>query len=239
MKIIEKIAKKQSDLNNSPVTVAFIGDSVTQGCFECYKTGERSLDTVFDSESAYSTRLKQMLNLLYPSVQINIVNSGISGDNIVNGAKRLQRDVLDYKPDLVVVSFGLNDTGSGKDGINQYVDSLKTIFTQLQTVGAEVIFLTQNTMCTNVSCHLTDPFFVELANDFAKRQNGGLLKEYFDNAVSVCKQMNVPVCDTYSIWDKMASCGVNTTELLANKLNHPIRQMHYYIAVKLLETMFN
>ena len=31
--------------------------------------------------------------------------------------------------------------------------------------------------------------------------------------------------------------GVNTTELLANKLNHPIREIHTYMAMKLLECM--
>ena len=38
MKIIEKMAKKSADhYNNEGVTIAFLGDSVTQGCFECYK----------------------------------------------------------------------------------------------------------------------------------------------------------------------------------------------------------
>lgn len=36
----------------------------------------------------------------------------------------------------------------------------------------------------------------------------------------------------------MADGGVDTTELLANKINHPIKEYHYYIAIKLLETMF-
>ena len=35
----------------------------------------------------------------------------------------------------------------------------------------------------------------------------------------------------------MAQIGINVTELLANKLNHPIREFHYYIAIKLLETI--
>ena len=33
--------------------------------------------------------------------------------------------------------------------------------------------------------------------------------------------------------------GVDVTELLSNKLNHPIREFHYYTAIKLLETIFD
>lgn len=53
----------------------------------------------------------------------------------------------------------------------------------------------------------------------------------------LCKEYNITVCDLYSVWEKMSSLGVDTTELLANKLNHPIREMHYYIAIKLIEVI--
>ena len=91
MKIIEKIQKKTRDLNGKKaVTIAFLGDSVTQGCFECYKISEDAIETVFDYPSAYSTRLREILNILYPNTQINIINSGISGGNAVGGALRLE-----------------------------------------------------------------------------------------------------------------------------------------------------
>ena len=80
MKIVEKIKAKQADIYNAPpVTIGFLGDSVTQGCFEIYKTGPESLQTVFEPKHAYSTKLREMLALLFPNVQINIINSGIIG----------------------------------------------------------------------------------------------------------------------------------------------------------------
>ena len=36
----------------------------------------------------------------------------------------------------------------------------------------------------------------------------------------------------------MIDAGVNVTELLANKINHPTREFHYLFAISLLETMF-
>ena len=103
MKIRELLKKKQEcNRDAKPVTIAFIGDSVTQGCFECYLTSPDSLENVYDYACAYSTRVKEILNMLYPSVQINIINSGIAGDNALGGESRFERDVLAYNPDLAV-----------------------------------------------------------------------------------------------------------------------------------------
>ena len=48
MKILEKIKKKQNDIQNNPnVTIAFLGDSITQGCFELYKTGKEIVNSFY------------------------------------------------------------------------------------------------------------------------------------------------------------------------------------------------
>ena len=43
--------------------------------------------------------------------------------------------------------------------------------------------------------------------------------------------------DLHSVWEKMIAAGVDVTELLSNKLNHPIREIHYYMAMKIVEAM--
>lgn len=240
MKIIDKLkAKTQNIRSNAPITIAFLGDSVTQGCFECYLTGKTSIETVFDYKNAYSTRLKEILNILYPNVQINVINSGISGDNAIGGANRYERDISKYLPDLVVVSYGLNDSGSGLNGVKAYGDALSKIFENANKDGAEIIFLTQNYMCEKTSCHLSDEFSIGLSKKFSDIQLGGVLDEYFNEAKKRCKENGVKICDVRSAWAKMSSGGVDVTELLANKLNHPVREMHYYMAIKLIETMFD
>lgn len=241
MKILEKIDAKQHDMyGKEAVTVAFIGDSVTQGCFECYFKSEDRIETVFDYNSVYSTRFKELLAKLYPNVQINIINSGISGDTAAGCLRRLERDVLRFSPDLVVVSCGLNDcvTG-GEEKLSIYAEALRSIFVQCKEHGAECIMLTECMMNDHVSPYLlSDSRMGEFAEKFMNVQKSGLLNCYFEKAVAVAKESGVAVCDQYAVWKAMYKAGVNTTELLANKLNHPIREWHYYIAVKLLETVF-
>ena len=239
MRIIEKLNAKQDIYGEKPVTIAFLGDSVTQGCFECYIKDNGKIETVFDYKSAYSTRVREILNILYPSVQINIVNSGISGDGTENGKTRIERDILPFSPDLVVVSYGLNDACGGLSRLDDYRRNLKDIFAIVSSCGAEVIFLTQNAMNTKKSPFLNrDDALTKTALMTANIQNDGEMKAYMDVAKEEANKAGVKICDVYPMWEKWIACGVDTTELLANKINHPIREIHYYMAMKLIETMF-
>ena len=78
-----------------------------------------------------------------------------------------------------------------------------------------------------------------LAKYFAGIQNRGDLAYYGEKAQEVAKEYGVAFCDIYGVWNKMYENGVDITELLANKYNHPIRELHYYTAIKIVETMFD
>ncbi len=235
MTIIDKIIRKQKARQFAdPITIVCLGDSVTEGCFECYINNEGNIATVFERNYSYSVKLQQMLARLYPTVQFNVINSGFSGGCAENGLQTLERDVLKFSPDLVIVSYGLNDSGRT---ISEYIKNLSAIFEKIKATGSEIIFLTQNSLCTNVSPHLTEKSLRDLASELSQRQNNGVLKRYFEEAKALCKEYDVEVCDLYSVWDAMAKADINITELLSNKLNHPIREYHSYIAIKLIEKM--
>ncbi len=239
MKIIEKLNAKQDIYGGKPVTIAFFGDSVTQGCFECDINQGGEIVTVFDYKSAYSTRIREMLNILYPQVQVNIIDSGTSGDNTTNARDRIDRDITPFSPDLVVVSFGLNDSCSGLDALDKYADNLRFILNKVASNGAEVIFLTQNAMNTKISYSMKEEnVLLHTARITENVQNSGILRAYMNKAKEIASECGAKVCDIYPMWEKLIAGGVDTTELLANKINHPIREIHYYMAMKLIETMF-
>ncbi len=238
-KFLEKMKAKSADLYAAPVTVAFLGDSVTQGCFEIYRTGPDSIETIFEAGSAYSADLKTIMGHLYPRVPLNIVNCGISGDNAPRGAARLEKDVLPCHPDLVVVSFGLNDSCSGLEKLDVYTDALRSIFARLAAEGIEAILLTPNMMCSYVDCRINDDLCRKVAQDVTKVQNGGVLDAYMDAAKKVALAEGARVCDCYADWKALAAAGVDTTWLLSNNINHPTREMHWMFAWKLVQTIFN
>lgn len=238
MKIMEKIkGKANNNAGCEGVTIGFLGDSVTQGCFEIYNKADGNIETVFDKTNAYHKHLADMLAILFPTVPVNIINAGISGGNAPRGLDRLERDIIRHQPDLTVVCFGLNDSTKGMDGIGDYLNALGKIFDRLNEAGGEVIFMTPNMMCTEVSCHIKEENHIKCATGIAKTQNEGILEAYLEAAKKLAEEKGVVVCDCYAKWKTLQRWGADITELLSNKINHPTREMNKLFAVSLLETM--
>ena len=240
MRIIEKMAKKTADhMNNEGVTIAFLGDSVTQGCFEIYKKENNEIETVFDQRYSYERSVSDILGMLFPMVPVNTINAGISGDSSGRGVERVQRDVLRHEPDLTVVCYGLNDCGRSEGSVEKYTNNLRGIFERVLASESELIFMTPNMMNTKISPHLCDPDFIEIAKVTAFKQNQGFFDAHIEGAKTLCAEMGVPVCDCYSIWKRLSESGVDTTELLSNKINHPTREMNKVFAYELVRTMLS
>lgn len=239
-KFIEKIVAKQNDeMHNPAVTIAFLGDSVTQGCFEVYCKAENSIETVYDKSSAYHTYLAKIFSVLCPSVPLNIINAGISGDNAAHGFERIEKDVISHGPDLVVVCFGLNDCWRREDGLERYITALTNIFNRLKETGCEIVFMTPNTMCTTVDYRIPEQMIKDIARETAEIQNAGVLDMYINEAKKLCAEKGITVCDCYAKWKKLETSGIATTPLLSNYINHPTREMNWLFAYSLVETIFN
>ena len=203
MQIIDKIrAKNENNFGAKPVTIVFLGDSVTHGCFDCFFDENGNINTYFKAGASYAHRVREMLN-------------------------------------LVVVSYGLNDSCGGVANVGAYTKALDEIFAKVREYGAECIFLTENMMCSKVSCHLKEEREQALAKGFSEIQNSGTLDTFFEEAKKTAAKNGVKVVDVYSAWKKLSANGVDTTELLANKYNHPAETLHYYTAVKVVEAMFD
>ena len=100
MKIIEKIAAKAQNADNPRPTIAFLGDSVTEGCFELIPRNSGGFNNVFDRESVYHKKVSEILGVLFPTVPVNIINAGIAGTKAPYGLSRIERDVISKNPGL-------------------------------------------------------------------------------------------------------------------------------------------
>ena len=242
-KTLNKLSMKNaSAFANTPVTIGFLGDSVTNGCFEVYPAmtdhGEEGFDVIFDPEQGYPAQFRRMLCMLYPKAQINIINAGISGDSAPGGLSRIDRDPLPYHPDLTVVCYGLNDSGNGDEGIPKYHDALVAIIRRLQDAGSEVILMTPQPICTRVHTQLRGESLRKLASKLATNFADGIFDRYMQAARSAAAETGIPLCDVYAKWMAMYQNGVDITDLLSNYLNHPTREMHYLFAWSLMDTIF-
>ena len=222
MKIQEKLFMDKSQLEKEgPITIVAFGDSVTHGAVA---PGEIDYETVFWN------RLKKKLNAVRNYVPINVINAGIGGTTAKASVKRLDSQVLAYNPDLIIVSFGLNDVNGE---LEDYLEPLKTIFTKCKQSGAEVIFLSPNMLNTYVA-EGTPEEYLDYAKKTADMQNLGRMDLYINSAIEIAKQLSVTVCDCYGKWKELSKT-TDTTMLLANRINHPTKDMHELFAQSLFE----
>lgn len=204
--------------------IVFLGDSVTEGCFELLADGD-GFRTVRDPENGYVSVLRRRLTSQYPDLEI--INAGVEGNATQDVLLRLDRDVLSEKPDLTVVCLGLNDVWMRKP--ETYADNLSQIFTALRDAGSRIIFMTPNMLNTYVAEDVL-PCLLQTARDLAACQKEGVPDEHMRRGIETAKACGAEVCDAYGAWKRLASYGIDTTLLLSNRLNHPTRPMHRLFA---------
>jgi len=240
MKFVDKlVSRSKGNWNQPTASIAFLGDSVTQGCFEIYTDANNEMVPVFDQSAAYETDFAKIMSILFPNALLTILNAGVSGSNAVHGLERLKRDVIPMHSDLTVVCFALNDSVNGMDGIATYSAALRDIIQTLQQNQIDVLFMTPNMMNTEVDCRIQPGVIRDAAAACANVQNTGVLDAYIDTAKVLCGEMNVPVCDCYKIWKELNHLGVNTNALLSNHINHPTREMNWLFAFELSKAILS
>lgn len=226
MKIADKIKLDRAGLEaHGPITIVAFGDSVTHGAVA---NGEINYETV------YHNRLRQMINARADYVPVNVINAGIGGITAAGSLARMERQVFDHHPDLVIVCFGLNDVNGTLDS---YLGALRAIFARCRDTETDAIFLTPNMLNTRVAPDTAAQHW-DYAHKTAEMQNSGRMDEYMSAACALAREMGVAVCDCYGKWKALAERGEDTTMMLANRINHPTREMHALFAESLYAIIF-
>ena len=230
-KFYDRVSGKITLFEGGSVNIVFLGDSVTHGCFE-----SGTFPKAHDRFESYTMKFHKMLSVLFPNTVFNIINSGIGGDTATGALARFDRDVVSYHPDLVVVSFGLNDHGD----FHNNLASLGKIFDRLNELEIPAVYLSENMMNTEYA--VDTETFAGIHCDYAKTtavlQTNGTMDNLFESYMALAKSKGATVCDVYNKWKKLYECGADITKLLANRINHPTRDMHDFTAFSLINTLF-
>lgn len=110
--------------------VVCLGDSVT-GVY--YHTG---------GHRAWPELLQRALQQALPDCDISVINAGISGNTVTDGLARLERDVLQHQPQIVTISFGLNDLA--RSGAQSFQQGLVELVRRIRAAGAQPVLCTPN-----------------------------------------------------------------------------------------------
>ncbi len=100
----------------------FVGDSLTDG-------------------SDYPDYVVNTLNRHRPWVHIECLNAALCGNTAADLVRRLDRDILSQRPDLVSICIGTNDCCRGRS-TGEYARDLEYLIVRLQESGARVLLMT-------------------------------------------------------------------------------------------------
>jgi acyl-CoA thioesterase-1 len=160
------------------LVVVMLGDSTTASSGQ--KGGDRMT-------GATEIELKKRLE---EGTQLTLVNGGVGGDTAAGGLRRFPALLKKHKPDLVSVSFGLNDTGRLTPEV--YEQSIEGIVLLLKKQGVKVLLVTST------------PFNNERHGwgKLGKYAATGL-DEYMDANIcqrmrNIAKKHKVPLCDLHA-----------------------------------------
>jgi lysophospholipase L1-like esterase len=152
--------------------IVFLGDSITQG-------GD-------SHDKGYVRVIRKTLTEKHGDLGIEVIGAGISGNKVPDLQRRLQKDVLDRKPTIVVIYIGINDVWHGeKDPArgtlpDAFSAGLKDVIGQCQKAGATVV------LCT--------PTVIGEKKDGANPLDAKL-DQYADLSRGLAKELKLPLCD--------------------------------------------
>jgi len=186
------LQKTQAKLTsgNSLKIVAF-GDSITAG-------GEATKPTLI-----FWQRWAEYLQHKYPKARVTAINGATGGDTTIQGLERLKAKVLDEKPDLVLIGFGMNDHNLGGLTIPQFEKNLTEMLARIRKeTGAEVI--------------LFSPFPPNPKWKFGSHH----MSDYARATRSVADINQCAYADVFGNWESLAN-RKKPEDLLGNNINHP------------------
>jgi lysophospholipase L1-like esterase len=91
-------------------------------------------------EFTYPNRLAAQLHRKYPTADITVVNRGRGGEDAPEMMKRLQSEVIDVKPDLVIWQVGTNAVLRNLDP-DETAQMVQDGVTRIQAVRADVVLV--------------------------------------------------------------------------------------------------
>ncbi len=155
------------------------------------------------------------------AIGADIINSGFGGDTAdASLAARYNTYVAAYNPDVVIVSFGINDAGSSyaysdlEGAMDKYEKALRDIYARNLAIGARTVFQTPN----NVKIQ----FWEERAPKGTYDEYGGFqgyLDTFIERMRVVARDTGSPLIDLYTAWKDAGYGGWDGVNMLDN--SHP------------------
>jgi lysophospholipase L1-like esterase len=197
------------------IRVIFFGDSITQAGVQ--RTG-------------YITKLDSIIKQSHLSDSIELIGAGIGGNKVYDLYLRMDDDVLNKNPDVVVIYVGINDvwhkasSGTGTDP-DKFEKFYRAIIKKLQDKNIKVI------VCT--------PSVIGERNDNSNQQDGDL-NQYSKIIRGIAKDLSLAVCDLregFSVYLKSNNPANAEKGILTSDRVHLNEKGNLFVAMQMWNTL--
>jgi len=201
-------------------TAVFTGDSITD-CGRIRPVGRRG-----GLGNGYVSLVNSLIETSYPEIQVRVLNTGISGNRIIDLATRWEDDVLKLSPDWVSVFIGINDVWRQFDS--------PALLRQVGKAEFEETYrrLIERTRAKVKGLILMTPFFLETNRSDPIRK---MMDEYGLIVSRLSEEYETVLADVQSAFD--AFLKYKPTQLLCGDRVHPDLTGHTIITRCLLTAL--
>lgn len=172
------------------ICIVALGDSITNGA---------GLVGVTEPQTFRDITRRELTKRLGRTV--NVVNAGVNGDVVTLAIKRLETDVLAYRPDVVTIMFGGNEAGFYRPQTNSFADTprvdrelfketLGAVVDRLRAAGIIVVLMTPPPM--------TERYWGMHLEPYRKHGINFLVKDYAQSVRDLAAEKRVELVDVYS-----------------------------------------
>lgn len=113
--------------------------------------------------------------LVGKNLNVPVINAGISGNTTADALKRIDRDVLDKNPSIVVVELGGNDLLQGVN-VNVTKRNFDLILTKIKSTNAKIVIL-------GIKFYLFKGLYETDLQNFAKKYNAVLVPDIMEGII--------------------------------------------------------
>jgi lysophospholipase L1-like esterase len=206
------------------IKILTFGDSITEGV----RYGVSKHET-------YTFYLGQLLK--GSGFQVEMIREGVSGEDTDGALRRIERDVIQRKPDYVVIMYGTNDAfmdvqndetdTTPRIPLERYEENLRTMIRMLRENRIAPVLMTTIPM---------GEFDILDLGIYGENDNNFKLKEYVEAVRRIAGEENLLLVDHFKRWSRLRELGKDINTLMTDGL-HPNPEGNLIIAKSILKVL--
>ncbi len=191
--------------NNKTINIVFHGHSVPSGYFKT---------PVVNTLSAYPYQVLREIKEAYPYAVVNAIVTAVGGENSVKGGKRFENEVLNHKPDVLCIDYGLNDRKIGLEQAKQAWE-----------------YMIKNALKNNIRVILLTPS-PDTRVDYKNTKNA--LWQHANQIRQLAQTYKVELVDSYKAFEFLYAKKKKLETYMA-QVNHPNEKGHELITNEIMK----